>query len=103
MTATPRGLAIAFNQWPTDDRQSSQDGPGQRVVFTTVPYSAFKTDDDDDDDDAAAHSNAHAPPPPPWREPAQHLIFPDRHWNDTAGERIEAHAAGMLRSPADKR
>ena len=25
------------------------------------------------------------------------------HWNDTQGNRIEAHSAGMLQSPTDKR
>ena len=31
-------------------------------------------------------------------------LYPDTpHWNDTDGNRIEAHAAGMLQSPTDKR
>ena len=30
-------------------------------------------------------------------------VYPDRHWNDTDGNRIEAHAAGMLQSPIDNR
>jgi hypothetical protein len=31
-------------------------------------------------------------------------LYPDTpHWNDTDGNRIEAHAAGMLQSPFDKR
>ena len=30
-------------------------------------------------------------------------IFPDRHWNDTDGKRIEAHAAGLLLAPTDGR
>ena len=39
---------------------------------------------------------------------ANHIIHPCfdascAHWNDTKGERIESHAAGMLRSPTDKR
>ena len=34
---------------------------------------------------------------------AQHIIRPDTHWNDTAGARIEAHAAGLLQSPTDGR
>ena len=31
------------------------------------------------------------------------LVRPDTHWNDTDGNRIEAHAAGMLQSPLDSR
>ena len=31
------------------------------------------------------------------------FVLPDTHWNDTDGKRIEAHAAGMLQSPADQR
>lgn len=34
---------------------------------------------------------------------AQHLVHPDQHWFDTNGDRIEAHAAGMLKSPLDGR
>ena len=39
---------------------------------------------------------------------ANHIIHPCfdascAHWNDTKGERIESHAAGMLQSPTDKR
>ena len=30
-------------------------------------------------------------------------VFPDQHWMDTDGKRIEAHAAGMLQSAADSR
>lgn len=30
-------------------------------------------------------------------------IYPDVHWNDTSGNRIEAHSAGMLQSPLDRR
>lgn len=41
LTATSKGLAIAFNQWPMDDKKSDQDGPGQKIVFTIVPYSSF--------------------------------------------------------------
>jgi hypothetical protein len=33
----------------------------------------------------------------------QHVVYPNRHWNDTDGKRIEAHAAGMLQSPTDSR
>ena len=43
MVATSKGLAIAFNQWPSDDSKSSEDGPGQRIVFTIVPYDTFKS------------------------------------------------------------
>ena len=32
-----------------------------------------------------------------------HMVYPDTHWNDTNGNRIEAHAAGMLQSPLDGR
>lgn len=31
------------------------------------------------------------------------FVYPDQHWNDTNGARIEAHAAGMLQSPLDER
>ena len=41
MTAMATGLGITFNQWPSDDKKSSKDGPGQRIAFTTVPYAAF--------------------------------------------------------------
>ena len=42
MTAVPgKGLAITFNQWPTNDTRSSQDGPGQRIVYTMIPFEAF--------------------------------------------------------------
>jgi hypothetical protein len=34
---------------------------------------------------------------------ANDIVIPDTHWNDTDGNRIEAHAAGMLQSPVDKR
>jgi len=34
---------------------------------------------------------------------AQHIVRPDTHWKDTAGNRIEAHGAGMLKSPGDGR
>ena len=39
---------------------------------------------------------------------ANHIIHPCfdascAHWNDTKGERIESHSAGMLQSPTDKR
>jgi hypothetical protein len=34
---------------------------------------------------------------------ASNIVYSDTHWNDTAGERIEAHAAGMLQSPGDQR
>ena len=30
------------------------------------------------------------------------IVYPDTHWNDTNGERIEAHAAGMLRAPDNR-
>jgi hypothetical protein len=30
---------------------------------------------------------------------APDYVYPDTHWNDTAGNRIESHAAGMLQSP----
>jgi hypothetical protein len=32
-----------------------------------------------------------------------HFIYPDVQWNDTNGNRIEAHAAGMLQSETDHR
>ena len=28
-------------EWPTNDTKASQDGPGQRIVFTMVPFDAF--------------------------------------------------------------
>jgi hypothetical protein len=31
------------------------------------------------------------------------VVYPDVHWNDTDGNRIEAHAAGMLQSDVDHR
>jgi len=31
------------------------------------------------------------------------VVYPDTHWNDTKGGRIEAHGAGMLQSPLDNR
>ena len=34
---------------------------------------------------------------------ANDIVYPDVYWNDTDGNRIEAHAAGMLQSPMDKR
>jgi hypothetical protein len=34
---------------------------------------------------------------------AAHIVYPDTHWKDTDGNRIEAHAAGMLQSPTDNR
>ena len=42
MAAIPgKGLAISFNQWPTNDTKSSSDGPGQYITFTIVPFDAF--------------------------------------------------------------
>ena len=41
MAATAAGLALTFNQWPTDDAHSSKDGPGQSIHFTVVPFAAF--------------------------------------------------------------
>jgi hypothetical protein len=42
MAAIPgKGMAIAFNQWPTNDNKSSADGPGQYITFTLVPFAAF--------------------------------------------------------------
>lgn len=32
-----------------------------------------------------------------------HIVHPGTHWMDTEGNRIEAHAAGMLQSPLDAR
>lgn len=34
---------------------------------------------------------------------ATHVVRSNTHWNDTDGNRIEAHAAGMLQSPVDGR
>jgi len=34
---------------------------------------------------------------------AEHIVKSDTHWLDTDGNRIEAHAAGMLQSPIDHR
>lgn len=34
---------------------------------------------------------------------AGNIVNPDTHWSDTQGNRIEAHAAGMLQSPLDGR
>lgn len=34
---------------------------------------------------------------------ANHIVQSDTHWKDTDGNRIEAHAAGMLQSPIDSR
>ena len=53
----------------------------------------------------ASHGPTPAPPPPPpVPTPAPGLVVPCfdsscRHWNDTDGNRIEAHAAGMLQAP----
>lgn len=34
---------------------------------------------------------------------AKHIVRSDTHWLDTDGNRVEAHAAGMLQSPIDNR
>merc|ERR1719401_2461811 len=34
---------------------------------------------------------------------SKHIVRSDVHWNDTDGNRIEAHGAGLLQSPIDKR
>ena len=44
LTATTKGLGVAFNQWPTDDKKGNQDKPGQKIVLSIVPYTAFAWD-----------------------------------------------------------
>ena len=51
----------------------------------------------------AATNRPRGGPSPPPSGPGGHYIYPDAHWNDTDGNRIEAHAAGMLQSDTDHR
>merc|ERR1719410_1842648 len=38
-----------------------------------------------------------------WVANAKDIVRSNTHWNDTDGNRIESHAAGMLQSPVDHR
>jgi len=41
ITPTPHGLGVTFNQWPSNDRKNSSDGPGSFILFTMVPFESF--------------------------------------------------------------
>ena len=34
-------LGVVYNAWPTDEPGSSEDGPGEFIVFTSIPLNLF--------------------------------------------------------------